>query len=101
MDRAAVFARDDYRCVYCGRGDPDVELTVDHVEPRMRGGDNSPGNLVTACVECNQKKGGQAAWAYLEARDAERATFLARTPYVWRRLRRAIVEAAEKARERR
>ena len=101
MERIRVFQRDGYRCVYCGRADPDVELSVDHVEPRMRGGDNSAGNLVTACLECNRQKAGQAAWSYLQDRDEERRSFLARTDYVWPRLRAAILEAAEKAASRR
>lgn len=93
MKRSEVFARDQHACVYCGRGVPEVELTVDHVEPRMRGGDNSSGNVVTACLPCNRAKGGMAAWAYLAGRDAEREHFLAHAPYVWPRLRAAIVEA--------
>jgi len=97
MERDEIFARDAFRCVYCGRAYPDVELSVDHVEPRMRGGDTSPGNLVTACVECNRRKGGLAAWSYLEDRERERAAFLERATYVWPRLRTAVVEAAEKA----
>ena len=36
-------------------------LTVDHVQPRMRGGDRSGGNLVTACGGCNARKGLAAA----------------------------------------
>ncbi len=101
MLRAEIFARDDQTCVYCGRRAPDVELSVDHVEPRMRGGDNSAGNVVTACVDCNRAKGGLAAWAYLAERHEERARFLLRATYVWPRLRAAVIEAAEKASERR
>ena len=57
MRREQIFARDEYRCVYCGeRFEPDL-LTVDHVQPRMRGGDRSGGNLVTACGACNARKG--------------------------------------------
>lgn len=63
----------------------------------MRGGDNSEGNLVTACAACNRAKGGMAAWAYLESRPAVREHFLARTPYLWPRLRTAILEAGRKA----
>ena len=37
MRREQVFARDSYHCVYCGEAfEPDA-LTVDHVQPRMRG----------------------------------------------------------------
>jgi 5-methylcytosine-specific restriction endonuclease McrA len=96
VKRSDVFARDAFTCTYCGRTHPEVELSVDHVEPRMRGGDNSPGNLVTACVACNRAKAGRAAWDYLSTRDEERARFLERATHVWPRLRAAIVEAARK-----
>ena len=33
------------------------KLTIDHVIPRSRGGENSWLNLVAACKKCNQKKG--------------------------------------------
>jgi hypothetical protein len=101
MRRSEVFTRDRFTCVYCGRSAPEVELSVDHVEPRMRGGDSSSGNIVTACVACNRAKAGLAAWSYLAERDEERVRFLACTPYLWPRLRAAIVGAAEKAAERR
>jgi 5-methylcytosine-specific restriction endonuclease McrA len=96
MKRSEVFARDGHLCVYCGEGPPEVELTVDHVEPRMRGGDNSSGNLVTACVACNRSKGGLPAWAWLQDREEERVRFLTRATYVWPRLRAAVREAAGK-----
>lgn len=52
--RAAVFARDDYTCAYCGaRG---VSLQADHVIPVSRGGGNELTNLTTACKPCNQSK---------------------------------------------
>lgn len=95
LTRSEVFARDGHLCVYCGKGLPDVELTVDHVEPRMRGGDNSSGNLVTACVDCNRSKRGLAAWAWLQDRQEERTLFLDRATYVWPRLRAAVQDAAD------
>lgn len=71
-------------------------LSIDHVEPRVLGGDNSRGNLVTACTVCNTERAHLAAWAYLAQRDDKRAHFLEHATYVWPRLRRAVVEAAEK-----
>jgi hypothetical protein len=62
----------------------------------MRGGDASPGNLVTSCVPCNIAKGGQPAWRYLAGRADVRANFLRNATHVWPRLRRAIEEAAGK-----
>ncbi len=92
--RTAIFERDGYRCVYCGRILPATQLTVDHVEPRVKQGDHSRGNLVTACVPCNTTKGHLAAWEYLQERPEERANFLKYGVHVWARLRRAVREAA-------
>ena len=36
--------------------DTDVELQVDHVYPKSKGGDDNFKNLVTACKECNTGK---------------------------------------------
>lgn len=66
------------------------------MEPRVKGGDRSDGNLVAACRACNAAKGGEAAWAFL-ARDPERrANFLRYATGVWPRLRRAVIEAARR-----
>jgi 5-methylcytosine-specific restriction endonuclease McrA len=92
--RARIFERDGFRCAYCDVEYLAAELTIDHVEPRMRGGDTSSGNLVTACVACNSAKGGQPAWRFLAGRPDLRANFLRNAVHVWPRLRRAIEEAA-------
>lgn len=55
--RFEILMRDGFTCRYCGRKPPAVELEVDHVVPRARGGGNGPSNLVTACTECNLGKG--------------------------------------------
>lgn len=95
--REKIFARDHYRCVYCNAAPPLHELTLDHVEPRVKGGDQSDGNLVTCCRACNELKAGKAAWSFL-ATDAERReNFLQNAVGVWPRLTRAVREAAEKA----
>ncbi|MCM8801266.1 MAG: HNH endonuclease [Candidatus Omnitrophica bacterium] len=46
--------RDNYRCVWCGRGEEDnVELCVDHRVPLDRGGTNTLNNAQTLCMQCN------------------------------------------------
>jgi 5-methylcytosine-specific restriction endonuclease McrA len=95
--RERIFARDGMRCVYCGCDFAADQLTVDHVEPRMRGGDQSDGNLVTACRDCNSRKGSLPAWAFLASRPVERENFLTLATAVWPRLRRAIAEAAARS----
>ena len=55
-----LFARDGYRCQYCGRHRGALRgrefLTRDHVMPMSRGGANTWSNVVTACSGCNNRK---------------------------------------------
>ncbi len=55
-----LFARDQYRCQYCGRTQVDLkpreQLTRDHLIPISRGGLNEWNNVVTACSPCNTRK---------------------------------------------
>lgn len=56
MKRLRIYMRDKFRCQYCGEKRDVNDLTLDHIMPRSRGGDNSPVNVVTACVPCNNRK---------------------------------------------
>ena len=103
MNRDDVFARDGYRCVYCGEVFEAAELTLDHVQPRARGGDQSGGNLVTACGPCNVLKGHRRLADFLVATPAARANFLRYAVHVWPRHLRVLAEdlaAAERRRRR-
>jgi len=57
ISRRALFARDGWRCVYCGTSSG--RLTLDHVVPRSRGGDSVWENVVTSCAPCNMRKGNR------------------------------------------
>ena len=57
--RRGVLARDRDVCQYCGTQPGRAQLTVDHVMPRSRGGLTTWENVVTACRECNHRKGGR------------------------------------------
>lgn len=63
--RRHVHDRDDHQCVYCGwaKGDEaefgayiGAKLSIDHVIPVTRGGNDDVDNLVTACSVCNMRK---------------------------------------------
>ncbi|MFQ5551729.1 MAG: HNH endonuclease [Gemmatimonadales bacterium] len=58
-----LFARDGYRCQYCGRHRSDLKgrqfLTRDHILPISRGGGNTWDNVVTSCSPCNNRKGSR------------------------------------------
>ncbi len=59
FSRKNVFLRDGYRCQYCGRQFPPAFLTLDHVKPISQNGKTQWDNVVTACKDCNIKKGNR------------------------------------------
>jgi 5-methylcytosine-specific restriction endonuclease McrA len=92
MRRTDVFLRDGRRCVYCGGVFEDVDVTVDHVQPRVRQGDASGGNLVTACRMCNRRKGHQSLAQFLASDSSVRTNFFRYATAVWPRHLRAVEE---------
>ena len=101
MARERIFRRDEFRCVYCAQIFPAEELTLDHVQPRARGGDRSGGNLVTACIACNVLKGHRRLADFLGENPAARRNFFRYGRHVWARHLRALAEDLEKAAARR
>jgi hypothetical protein len=67
LTNRALFARDGYLCLYCGRVFRPGELTRDHIVPVSRGGDNCWTNVATACRSCNQRKNNRTPeqWGHL------------------------------------
>jgi 5-methylcytosine-specific restriction endonuclease McrA len=59
LSRRTVLARDHYTCQYCGERLSKAILTLDHVQPRSKGGDTCWENVVAACAACNRRKGGR------------------------------------------
>jgi 5-methylcytosine-specific restriction endonuclease McrA len=56
LTRRAVFARDGWRCQYCGAS----AENVDHVIPKSRGGLHVWENVVASCRRCNSRKENRA-----------------------------------------
>ncbi|MCH8567894.1 MAG: HNH endonuclease [Balneolales bacterium] len=56
LSRKNVMKRDGLKCQYCAST---RDLTIDHIIPRSRGGQDSWENLTTACNSCNNKKGNK------------------------------------------
>eukprot|EP01018_Ginkgo_biloba_P024342 Gb_01794 [translate_table: standard] len=56
LSRKNIYNRDLFTCQYCGARD---NLTLDHILPVSHGGEWSWENLVTACFECNSRKGNK------------------------------------------
>lgn len=54
--RRQVISRDGCVCTYCGDQLEVSQVTVDHLIPETRGGEDSVENLVVACAPCNKDK---------------------------------------------
>lgn len=60
LTNRTLFGRDRYVCAYCGGHFPNFNhLSKDHIHPKSKGGENSWMNVVTACKDCNSKKGNK------------------------------------------
>lgn len=64
FSRKNIYIRDDFTCQYCGNRFDSWDLTYDHVVPKSQWRDNGSSptcwtNIVTACVDCNRKKGNK------------------------------------------
>lgn len=57
---AALKAFYGYQCLCCGRREPDIKLTADHVVPLSQGGSNHIGNIQPLCFSCNDRKNTQS-----------------------------------------
>jgi 5-methylcytosine-specific restriction endonuclease McrA len=57
FSRTNLLIRDNFTCQYCEKKLNAMDLTVDHVVPRVRGGKTKWENIVCACYTCNTIKG--------------------------------------------
>ena len=89
-NRRNVFWRDRYTCQYCGKIYDEVELTLDHVTPKCKGGPKSWENIVTACKKCNQKKGSKLPH---QAKMVPMRLPKAPSPYIFRTLGRENIHS--------
>jgi 5-methylcytosine-specific restriction endonuclease McrA len=53
---AALCEQYGYVCLACGRGEPEVKITPDHIVPLANGGSNGIDNIQPLCWGCNASK---------------------------------------------
>jgi 5-methylcytosine-specific restriction endonuclease McrA len=86
--RVALYERDGWQCVYCGRGPrtqqplrlTGVVLSLDHLIPQSQNGSNHETNLVTACISCNSSRQDKAWTEYATGGAIERIEYLIQQP---------------------
>lgn len=96
--RWSVFARDDFRCRYCGAqaGQDGTELVIDHIVSVADGGDNRIDNLLTACQRCNGGKGARSLeHSPVDAVAVDRVNDQAKRRMEFAEAQRSIVRALE------
>lgn len=59
LERHTAWMAQGKRCAYCHCELKLEDVTADHVTPRSRGG-TEDGNIVCACLGCNQAKGSMS-----------------------------------------
>lgn len=52
-------ARFEHTCLCCGRREPDIRLSPDHIVPISKGGLNVASNIQPLCERCNKSKGAR------------------------------------------
>lgn len=62
-------------CCYCGATE---KLSIDHLIPRIKGGEDYSDNLVWACKSCNSSKGGRDLLEWCQAKNRFPALLLLR-----------------------
>jgi 5-methylcytosine-specific restriction endonuclease McrA len=55
-DWVRIKDRFNYTCPSCGKREPEIKLTQDHIIPIMLGGTNNPDNIQPLCTVCNSRK---------------------------------------------
>ncbi len=63
--RLAIYLRDGMACCYCDSSIEDgIVLTLDHLKPHSKNGDNHETNLVTCCRKCNSSRGNRSVRSF-------------------------------------
>lgn len=92
--RTLILKRDGHTCQYCEYNGP--KLTLDHILPKSRGGQDTWHNLVTSCLECNNCKDNRTPeeWATaLKKVFSKETTNMSPLPFTWSSYQVGMMEA--------
>lgn len=91
--RTLILKRDNHTCQYCDyKG---AKLTIDHILPKSRGGQDTWQNLVTSCYDCNNCKDNRTPeeWASaLKKIFDKETTNVSALPFSWNAFQVGMLE---------
>lgn len=65
-----IWVADGLKCMFCSRMmGHEVQLTIDHFVPLEMGGKNDTSNYISACRQCNKRKGSMAPEDWCKSSD--------------------------------
>jgi 5-methylcytosine-specific restriction endonuclease McrA len=64
-----------YHCLCCGKQEPEIKLTADHVIPLSKGGASTIANIQPLCLSCNAKKSASSTDYRPRRNETNQATF--------------------------
>lgn len=91
--RTLILKRDGHTCQYCDYKGPN--LTIDHILPKSRGGQDTWQNLVTSCLDCNNCKDNRTPeeWAMaLQKIFKKETTNVSALPFSWNSFQVGMLE---------
>lgn len=97
--RALILKRDNHTCQYCEYKGP--KLTIDHILPKSRGGQDTWQNLVTSCYECNNCKDNRTPEEWAQALKKvfnKETTNVSALPFTWDSFQVGMLEERVNAR---
>jgi 5-methylcytosine-specific restriction endonuclease McrA len=57
------------KCIFCRQSLTETNITVDHIIPISKGGNNCQVNLITCCLDCNNERGNSDFYTYLRLKN--------------------------------
>lgn len=97
--REMILKRDKHTCQYCEYSGPN--LTIDHILPKSRGGEDTYQNLVACCISCNNCKDNRTPeeWAVALKKVLDKETTnVSPLPFSWSSFQIGMLESRIRSR---